>query len=141
MIDRDFDMTEIMHVKMQSVSESLHQLADRFDQANANIDTAWLKATSTELQRIAWNSLFVSSTIETLLNFLPSDKLTTEKNDQTVILRQVDGLHVAVKYLLQSIQSIKTRQASLADHQQTTKEAIMDLAAKILEAAHECQNS
>jgi hypothetical protein len=141
MIDRDFDMTQIMHVKMQSVSDSLHKLADRFYQANENIDTAWLNATSIELQRIAWNSLFVSSTIETLVKFLSSDKLTTDKNDQTLIFRQVDGLHVAAKYLMQSIQSIKARQASLTDNQQTTKEALEDLAVKILEAAHECQNS
>ena len=141
MIDRDLEMTQIMHVKMQSVSDSLHQLADRFDQANANIDTAWLNATSIELQRIAWNSLFVSSTIETLVNTLSSDKVTTEMNDQTVNNRQVDGLHVAVKYLLQSIQSIKARQTARADHKQTTKEALADLALKILEAAHECQNS
>ena len=141
MIDRDLEMTQIMHVKMQSVSDSLHKLADRFDQANATIDTAWLNAMSIELQRIAWNSLFVSSTIETLVNFLSSDQLTTEMNDQTANLRQVDGLHVAVKYLLQSIQSIKARQASLSDHQQTSKAALTDLAVKILEAAHECQNS
>lgn len=141
MNDRDFDMTQIVHVKLQNVSDSLHKLADRFDQANANIDTTWLNATSIELQRIAWNSLFVSSTIETLINFLSSDKLPTEKNDQTLIYRQVDGLHVAAKYLMQSIQSIKARQANLADNQQTTKEALEDLAVKILEAAHECQNS
>lgn len=141
MIDRDIDMTQIMHVKMQSVSDALHKLADRFDQANANIDTTWLNGTSIELQRIAWNSLFVSSTIETLVNSLSSDNVTTEMNDPTAILRQVDGLHVAVKYIHQSIQSINTRQAKLTDHQPNYKAALTDLAVKILEAAHECQNS
>ncbi|TLM99277.1 hypothetical protein FDZ73_22085 [bacterium] len=67
--------------------------------------------------------------------------MTTDKNDQTLIFRQMDGLHIAVKYLMQSIQSIKARQASLAENQQIIKEALEDLAAVILEVAHECQNS
>lgn len=139
MNDRDFDITQVMHINIQGVSDSLHKLADQFDRDNANLDISWLSATSIELQRIGWNSLFVSTTIDTLVRGLSSNNVLLTKNDQTAAFRQVDGLHVAVKYLTQSIHTLKTNQADQADYQKTIDEALGQLADKILEVASECQ--
>jgi len=74
-----------------------------------------------------------------LVRVLSLNNALLTKNDQTAAFRQVDGLHVAVKYLTQSIHTLKTNQADQADYQKTIEEALGQLAKKILEVAGECQ--
>ena len=141
MTDRDYDVTQILNTKILDVSDSLHKLADQFDQDTARLGTSWLKATSVELQRLAWNSLFVSTTIDTIVRIAPSIGSMPDSADQTSIFRQIDGLNVAVKYLAQSIRSIKTGQPHQPDGNRAIEEALGQLADRLVEVVNECKPS
>jgi len=139
MNDRDYDIDQVLNIKVLGVSESLHKLADQFDQDNANLNSSRLKAMSVELQRIAWSSLFVSTTIENLVSVVSTNEIAPNGNEHTTLLRQIDGLHVAVKYLAQSVRSVQTKQADQTDQRRTINAALGQLAEKLLEVADECQ--
>ena len=141
MTDRDYDVTQILNTKILDVSDSLHKLADQFDQDTARLGTSWLKATSVELQRLAWNSLFVSTTIDTIVRIAPSNGSMPDCADQTATFRQIDGLHVAVKYLAQSVRSIKTGQQYQPDANRAIEEALGQLADRLVEVVNECKPS
>jgi hypothetical protein len=141
MTDRDYDVTQILNTRILDVSDSLHKLANQFDQDTALLGTSWLKATSIELQRLAWNSLFVSTTIDTILRIVPSNGSMPENTDQTATFRQIDGLHVAVKYLAQSIRSIKTGQQYHLDSNRAIEEALGQLADRLVEVVNDCKPS
>jgi hypothetical protein len=141
MNDRDYDVTQILNTKILDVSDSLHKLADQFDQDTAVLGTSWLNATSIELQRLAWNSLFVSTTIDTIVRIAPSNGSITDCADQTTAFRQVDGLHVAVKYLAQSVRSIKTGQQYQSDENRVIEESLGQLADRLVEVVNECKPS
>ena len=141
MTDSDYDITQILNTKILDVSDSLHKLAEQFDQDTAQLGTSWLKATSIELQRQAWNSLFVSTTIDTIIRIAPLNGSMPDYADQTAAFRQIDGLHVAVKYLAQSIRSIKTGQQNQSDANRVIEEALGQLADRLLEVVNECKPS
>jgi len=139
MNDRVFDIDQVLNTKVSGVSESLHKLADQFDQENANLNTSHLKAMSVELQRIAWSSLFVSTTIENVVDAMSTSVIAPNGNDHTTLLRQIDGLHVAVKYLAQSVRSVQARRVDQSDQERTIDEALKQFAEKLLEVAGECK--
>lgn len=139
MNDRDYDIDHVLNTKVSGVSESLHKLADQFDQENANLNSSHLKAMSVELQRIAWSSLFVSTTIDNVVGAISTNEIAPNGNDHTTLLRQIDGLHVAVKYLAQSVRSVQTRQPDQTDQGRIINAALGQLAEKLLEVADECQ--
>lgn len=139
MNDRVFDIDQVLNTKVSGVSESLHKLADQFDQENANLNSSHLKAMSVELQRIAWSSLFVSTTIENVVDAMSTSVIAPNGNDHTTRLRQIDGLHVAVKYLAQSVRSVQARRVDQSDQERTIDEALKHFAEKLLEVAGECQ--
>jgi len=139
MNDRVFDIDQVLNTKVSGVSESLHKLADQFDQENANLNSSHLKAMSVELQRIAWSSLFVSTTIENVVDAMSTSVIAPNGNDHTTLLRQIDGLHVAVKYLAQSVRSVQARRVDQSDQERTIDEALKHFAEKLLEVAGECQ--
>lgn len=141
MNDHDYDIDYVLSTKVSGVSEALHKLADQFDQENANLNSSRLKAMSVELQRIAWSSLFVSTTIENVVSAMPINEITPNGNDQTTLLRQVDGLHIAVKYLAQCVRSVQTGQAAQPDQGRAINAALGQLAEKLLEVADECQRT
>lgn len=141
MNDRDYDVTQMLNIKISDISDSLHKLAKQFDQDTALLGTSWLKATSIELQRLAWNSLFVSTTIDTIVRIAPSNRSMPDFADQTAIFRQIDGLHMAVKYLSQSICSIKTGQQYPSDANRAIEEALGQLADRLMEVVNECKPS
>lgn len=141
MNEHEYDVTQILNAKILDVSDSLHKLADRFDQDNASRDIAWLNATIIELQRIGWNSLFVGSTINKFIEALTSNTAPSENKDQTTIFRQIDGLHVAVKYLSQSVHSLKTGQWDQSGQKEAIEEALNQLADRLMEATNECRCS
>jgi phosphoglycolate phosphatase-like HAD superfamily hydrolase len=139
MNDRVFDIDQVLNTKVSGVSESLHKLADQFDQENANLNSSHLKAMSVELQRIAWSSLFVSTTIENVVDAMSTSVIAPNGNDHTTLLRQIDGLHVAVKYLAQSVRSVQARRVDQSDQERTIDEALKQFAEKLLEVAGECK--
>lgn len=139
MNDRVFDIDQVLNTKVSGVSESLHKLADQFDQENANLNSSHLKAMSVELQRIAWSSLFVSTTIENVVDAMSTSVIAPNGNDHTTRLRQIDGLHVAVKYLAQSVRSVQARRVDQSDQERTIDEALKQFAEKLLEVAGECR--
>ena len=139
MNDRVFDIDQVLNTKVSGVSESLHNLADQFDQENANLNSSHLKAMSVELQRIAWSSLFVSTTIENVVDAMSTCVIAPNGNDHTTLLRQIDGLHVAVKYLAQSVRSVQARRVDQSDQERTINEALKQFAEKLLEVAGECK--
>lgn len=139
MNDRDYDIDQVLNTKVTGVSESLHKLADQFDQENANHNSSRLKAMSVELQRIAWSSLFVSTTIENVVCAMSTNDIAPTDNDHTTLLRQIDGLHVAVKYLAQSVRSVQAKQADQLDQGRTINASLGQLAEKLLEVVDECQ--
>lgn len=141
MTDRDYDVTQILNTKISDVSESLHKLADQFDQDNTSRDIAWLNATNVELQRIGWNSLFVSSTIHKCVEAIASNTAPFEDKDQTTIFRQIDGLHMAVKYLSQSVRSLKAGQWDQSGQKEAIVGALDQLADRLMEATNECRCS
>lgn len=141
MTDRDYDVTQILNTKILDVSDSLHKLADQFDQNTALLGTSWLNATSIELQRLAWNSLFVSTTIDTIVRIAPLNGSMPDCADPTAAFRLIDGLHVAVKYLAQSVRSIKNGQQYQADTNRAIEEALGQLADKLVEVVNECKPS
>ena len=141
MNDRNYDVTQILNTKILNVSDSLHKLADQFDQDTTLVGTSWLNATSIELQRLAWNSLFASTTIDTILRIALSNGSMPVCTDQTSAIRQIDGLHVAVKYLSQSIRSIKTGQQYQSDANRAIEEALGQLADRLAEVVNECKPS
>ena len=141
MNDRDYDVTQVLNTKILDVSDSLHKLANQFDQDTALLGTSWLNATSIELQRLAWNSLFVSTTIDTIVRLGPSIGSMPDCSDQTAIFRQIDGLHVAVKYITQSVRSIKTGQQYQSDVNRAIEEALGQLAVRLMEVVNECKHS
>ncbi|HAD06916.1 MAG TPA: hypothetical protein DCE76_07125 [Anaerolineaceae bacterium] len=137
MNDRDYDIDQVLNTKVLGVSESLHKLADQFDQDNANLNSSRLKAMSVELQRIAWSSLFVSTTIENVVSAMSTNDIAPTDT----LLRQIDGLHVAVKYLAQSVRSVQAKQADQLDQGRTINALLGQLAEKLLEVADECQRT
>ena len=139
MNDRVFDIDQVLNTKVSGVSESLHKLADQFDQENANLNSSHLKAMSVELQRIAWSSLFVSTTIENVVDAMSTSVIAPNGNDHTTLLRQIDGLHVAGKYLAQSVRSVQARRVDQSDQERTIDEALKQFAEKLLEVAGECK--
>ena len=139
MNDRVFDIDQVLNTKVSGVSESLHKLADQFDQENANLNSSHLKAMSVELQRIAWSSLFVSTTIENVVDAMSTCVIAPTGNDHTTLLRQIDGLHVAVKYLAQSVRSVQARRVDQSDQERTIDDALKQFAEKLLEVAGECK--
>lgn len=139
MNDRDYDIDYVLNTKVSGVSEALHKLADQFDQENANLNSSHLKAMSVELQRIAWSSLFVSTTIENVVDAMSTSVIAPNGNDHTTLLRQIDGLHVAVKYLAQSVRSVQARRVDQSDQERTIDEALKQFAEKLLEVAGECR--
>ncbi|HEY9075018.1 MAG TPA: hypothetical protein VIO61_00650 [Anaerolineaceae bacterium] len=141
MNDRDYDIDQVLNTKVSGVSEALHKLADQFDQENANLNSSRLKAMSVELQWIAWSSLFVSTTIENVVSAISTNDKAPTGNDHTTLLRQIDGLHVAVKYLAQSVRSVQTKQADQTDQGRTINASLGQLAKKLLEVADECQRT
>lgn len=141
MNDRDYDIDQVLNTKLSGVSESLHKLADQFDQDNANLNSSRLKAMSLELQRIAWSSLFISTTIEKLVSVMSVNEIAPNGRDHTALLRQIDGLHVAVKYLSQSVQSVQTTQIYQSNQGQKINEALEQLARKLQGVADECRYS
>lgn len=141
MNDRDYDIDQVLNTKVSSVSESLHKLADQFDHENAKLNSSRMKVMSVELQRIAWSSLFVSTTIENVVSVMSTNEIAPNGNEHTTLLRQIDGLRVAVKYLAQSVRSVQTRQADQSDQRRTITAALGQLAEKLLEVADECQRT
>ena len=139
MNDRDYDIDYVLNTKVLGVSEALHKLADQFDQENANLNSSHLKAMSVELQRIAWSSLFVSTTIENVVDAMSTSVIAPNGNDHTTLLRQIDGLHVAVKYMAQSVRSVQARRVDQSDQERTIDEALKQFAEKLLEVAGECK--
>ncbi len=137
MNDRDYDIDQVLNTKVLGVSESLHKLADQFYQDIANLNSSRLKAMSVELQRIAWSSLFVSTTIENVVSAMSTNDIAPTDT----LLRQIDGLHVAVKYLAQSVRSVQAKQADQLDQGRTINALLGQLAEKLLEVADECQRT
>ena len=136
---RDYEIDQVLNTRVSGVSESLHKLADQFDQYTTNHDSIRLKAMSVELQQIAWSSLFVSTTIEKLVSVMSANDCEPNGYDHSMILRQIDSLHVAVKYLSHGVQSAKPKQSCQSDQGQTIDEALEQLAQKLQGVADECR--
>jgi len=140
MNDHNCDIAQEMRTMFTSVSEFVHTLAHQLDSEQLDLDPSRLNAISCELKRIGWNTLFVGSTIDILVRASPPCDNPAYLEGQTAFLRQVDGLHIAVKYLAQSVRSLRTEQAAIFYPNSSINEVLDQLADKLLEVAGECRH-
>ena len=120
------------------IIKELANLLETFDVSN---DPLRIATIGNQLKQIGWNTLFVSSSIDSLIGTtIYRDGLldTQNKTDQ---LRLVDSLHVAVNYLARSVTFLKSRCGGLNQAYPEINKAMHQLGEKLQEVACECQRS
>lgn len=127
--------------RFKTVASSLRELADRLEKFDLPHDPTRLMSVSGELKQIGWNTLFVSSSIDKLINSVFHRSLRPNAQDQLDQLQQVDSLLVAVDYLGRTVRFLKSGDRDVREMHSEVTGAFLRLGERLQEVASECQRS
>ena len=127
--------------RFKTVASSLRELADRLEKFDLPHDPTRLMSVSGELKQIGWNTLFVSSSIDKLINSAFQRSLRPNAQDRLDQLQQVDSLLVAVDYLGRTVRFLKSGNQNVGEMHSEVTGAFLRLEERLQEVASECQRS
>ena len=133
--------TDTLHSLALPVAQAMRELADRLAALYSVSEREQIDILSTDLKRIGWNSLFVSSSIDSSLQFFRRKGGAAGEETSNEISRQLDSLLVAVKYLEGNIKNLKELEVAMPDRLNDHQDAYACLAEKLWEILRECQRS
>ena len=127
--------------RFKTVASSLRELADRLEKFDLPHDPTRLMSVSGELKQIGWNTLFVSSSIDKLINSAFHRRLRPNAQDRLDQLQQVDSLLVAVDYLGRTVRFLKSGNQDIGEMHSEVTGAFLRLGERLQEVANECKCS
>ena len=127
--------------RFKTVASSLRELADRLEKFDLPNDPTRLMSVSGELKQIGWNTLFVSSSIDKLINSAFQRSLRPNAQDRLDQLQQVDSLLVAIDYLGRTVRFLKSGNQNVGEMHSEIAGAFLRLGERLQEVASECQRS
>jgi hypothetical protein len=133
--------TDTLHSLALPVAQAMRELADRLSALYSVSDREQIDILSTDLKRIGWNSLFVSSSIDNSLQFIKRKGGTAGEETRIEFSRQLDSLLVAAKYFESSVKNLKELELAMPDRLEDHQDAYACLAEKLWEILRECQRS
>lgn len=123
------------------VAQAMRELADRLSALCSESDQEQIYMLSSDLKRIGWNSLFVSSSIDSSLQFTRRKRGAAGEETRNEFSRQLDSLLVAAKYLARSVKNLKEVELAMPDRSKDYQDVYACLAEKLGEIVRECQRS
>ena len=121
------------------VADSLRKIADQLSSFDLNFEPEKLTTISSELKQIGWNTLFVSSSIDTLLlSVFPQSNIRVLK-DHTDLLNQINGLQVAADYLARTIHYLTPDDLGTSPYHLEIHGAFLRLGDMLMGVAGECK--
>ena len=125
--------------RFKTVASSLRELADRLEKFDLPHDLTRLMSVSGELKQIGWNTLFVGSSIDKLINSAFQRSLRPNAQDRLDQLQQVDSLMVAVDYLGRTVRFLKSGNQDVGEMHSEVTGAFLRLGERLQEVSNECQ--
>jgi hypothetical protein len=141
MADSCTDATQDIPGRFKTVASSLRELADRLEKFDLPHDSTRLMSVSGELKQIGWNTLFVSSSIDKLINSAFQRSLRHNAQNRLDQLHQVDSLLVAVDYLGRTVQFLKSGNQDVREMHSDVTGAFLRLGERLQEVSNECKRS
>lgn len=123
------------------VAQAMRELADRLSVFCSGSDQEQMSILSAELKGIGWNSLFVGTSIDRLLQLTGFERNLEGGRTEKLILRHLDSLLVAANYLESSIRNLKALELEIPESSKDHQNAYACFIEKLGDIIHECQRS
>ncbi len=121
------------------VADSLREITDQLSSFDLNFEPKKLTTISSELKQIGWNTLFVSSSIDTLLLSVFPQSNNGVLKDHTDLLNQINVLQVAVDYLARAIHYLTLDDLGTSPYHLEIHRAFLRLGDMLMGVAGECK--